>query len=66
MLMTWIEMLVLSFVLGGVAWVVLPEPRRVRVRTLGRFITGRCATQLERARFVLYAPRSRCSLSDGI
>jgi len=55
MLMTWIEILVLTCAFGGLAALALPRPWRVGVRMSGRFIPGRRAAQLERVRLVRYA-----------
>jgi len=66
MLMTWIEMLVLFCALGGVAVNVRPQPRRGRVRALGRFIPGRRAAQLEYTHFVRYGARGSGSFPEGL
>jgi len=65
MLMTWIEIVVLFAVFGGVAR-LLPPPQPVRVRTFGRLITGRRAARLVRARNVVYGLRGKRSFPDRI
>ena len=65
MLMTWIEIVVLLAVFGGLA-ILLPPPQPVRVRTFGRFITDRRAARLVRARNMLYVRRGKRSFPDGI
>ena len=65
MLMTWIEIVVLLAVFGGLA-IFLPLPQPVRVRTFDRLITDRRAVRLVRTQNVLYCSRGRRSFPDGI
>ncbi len=63
--MTWIEIVVLIAVLGGVA-IFWPRPQPVRIGTFDRPITGRRASRLVRASEVRYGARGHCSFPYGI
>jgi hypothetical protein len=65
MLMTWIEIVVLLAVFGGLA-LCLPSPQFARVRTFDRLIPGRHASRLVGTRRVRYGVRGKRSFPDGI
>ena len=65
MLMTWIEIVVLLAVFGGLAR-LLPPLQPARVGTFGWLITSRHASRFVRTRKVRYGGRGKRSFPDGI